>query len=98
VAENYSIVKGIKSMIRVMPSDPAYEKLNNLSEMIAVAINPQVHFCGTMDMDNLMRNCLISDLEDALEKEINGNSAEHLPETPKFYLNRLPDFQPISWD
>ncbi len=67
------------SLVRVLPSDPDYEKLNNLSAMIAVAINPHMHFCGEMDMDNLMRNCLISDLEDAMEKEMNGEFLEGFP-------------------
>ncbi len=62
-----------------MPSDPDYEKLNKLSEMIAVANNPHVHFCGEMDMDNLMRICLISDLEDAMEKEMYGGSLDDFP-------------------
>lgn len=78
--KNYSSPKGDKKMLlRVMPSDPDYEKLNHLSEMIAVANNPQVHFCGEMDMDNLMRVCLISDLEDAMEKEMNDESMHGFP-------------------
>jgi hypothetical protein len=66
-------------MIKVMPSDPDYQKLNNLSQMIAVANNPQVHFCGEMDMDNLMRVCLISDLKDAMEKEMMGDTLDNFP-------------------
>lgn len=52
--------------MKILPSDPFYKEINNIFNLYAIAKNPQMYFWGEdrMDVDDYMRNCIVSDLEE----------------------------------
>ncbi len=92
-------------IVRMMPSDPRYEYVNQLTNLIAIAKNPQVWFCGLdefdnplpIDVDETQRQKIIEVLEIKLTQLLNGADIETLQTDRDFDLiNQLKESENIA--
>ena len=71
---------------KIMPSDPDYEEISKLQEMIAMAKNPQVWFQSAQDCSEEERTQIISTLETELAERLKNPDDEFILPTEEELL------------